>query len=82
MKGICAQFRITAKFYHGGQRMITNENDNFINRRASFWDNWKHDLSSAIKSFEAQSSEKFVNDDDKQYISTVHTLLKMHLLLV
>ena len=56
--------------------MITNENDNFINRRASFWDNWKHDLASAIKSFEAQSGEKFVNDDDKQYINTVHTLLK------
>ena len=55
---------------------MIREDDNFINRRASFWDNWKHDLAGAIKSFEAQSGEKFVDSSDKQYIQTVHNLLK------
>lgn len=55
---------------------MTREDDNYINRRASFWDNWKHDLAGAIKSFEAQLGEKFVDSSDKQYIQTVHNLLK------
>ena len=55
---------------------MIREDDNYINRRASFWDNWKHDLAGAIKSFEAQSGEKFVDSSDKQYIQTVHNLLK------
>ena len=55
---------------------MIREDDNFINRRAAFWDNWKHDLAGAIKSFEAQSAEKFVDNTDKQYIQTVHNLLR------
>ena len=55
---------------------MIREDDNFINRRAAFWDNWKHDLAGAIKSFEAQSAEKFVDNADKQFIQTVHNLLK------
>ena len=55
---------------------MIREDDNYINRRASFWDNWKHDLAGAIKSFESQSGEKFVDSSDKQYIQTVHNLLK------
>ena len=55
---------------------MSREDDNFINRRAAFWDNWKHDLAVAIKSFEAQSAEKFVDNADKQFIQTVHNLLK------
>ena len=55
---------------------MIREDDNFINRRAAFWDNWKHDLAGAIKSFEAQSAEKFVDNADKQYIQTVHNLLR------
>ena len=51
--------------------------DNYLNRRAAFWDNWRSSLEHAIKQFDADSSGKFVNTDDKIIISQVRDILDM-----
>ena len=49
--------------------------DNYLNRRAAFWDNWRSYLEHAIKQFEADSSGKFIVSDDKPALLTVKTML-------
>ncbi len=40
-------------------------NDNNLNRRAAFWDNWRYSLGQSIKQFEADCAGKFIDDNDK-----------------
>ena len=49
--------------------------DNYLNRRAAFWDNWRSSLEHAIKQFDADSSGKFIISDDKPALLTVKTML-------
>ncbi|MBR0203181.1 MAG: hypothetical protein IJQ56_02320 [Synergistaceae bacterium] len=51
--------------------------DNYLNRRAAFWDNWRCSLENAIRQFDADSAGKFVNPDDKIIISQVRDILGM-----
>lgn len=51
--------------------------DNYLNRRAAFWDIWRNSLEQAIKQFDADSAGKFVNQDDKIIISQVRDILDM-----
>ena len=62
---------------------MIRQDDVFTNRRTNthFWDDWKNNLKCALKSFEAQSAEVLVDNEDKdnedkQCIERVHTLLQ------
>ena len=39
--------------------------DNNLNRRVAFWDNWRYALSQSIKQFDADSAGKFIDTEDK-----------------
>ena len=55
---------------------MSKEEDNYLNRRVAFWDNWYRDFECARNSFEAQSAGKFINDNDEAVIKTVNSLLR------
>ena len=49
--------------------------DNYLNRRAAFWDYWRHSLESAIKQFDADSAGKFIDSHDRLNISEIRKQL-------
>ena len=50
--------------------------DNYLNRRAAFWDNWRSSLEHAIKQLDADSSGKFVSPFDTSAVLEIRQMLK------
>lgn len=50
--------------------------DNYLNRRAAFWDNWRSGLEHFIRQFEAESAGKFIEKDDKNNITVIKNYLQ------
>ena len=52
------------------------EEDNYLNSRVAFWDNWYRDFECARNSFEANAAGKFIDNDDEAVVKTVSSLLR------
>lgn len=55
--------------------------DNFLRRRGSFWDNWRHGIEEALNDISARSAEKWVDEEDKNGINGIKELLRGALLI-